>query len=99
MCKMGLGDNFPRKKWYVKKSALGVGLTEPQTVINYLAIKLCVGYNKSKCDLTSVINMHEDVYKDDIVLPRKFRKLKHLKAGWIEEIEDRFQRNSIIENC
>ena len=30
MRKMGLGDNFPRKLLCVKKSALGVGLIEPE---------------------------------------------------------------------
>ena len=41
--KLSLGVNFPRKLLYVRKDALGVGLMEPQTVIDLLAIKLYVG--------------------------------------------------------
>ena len=37
--KMGIGDAFPRKFLCVKKSALGVGLIETKTFIEYLAIK------------------------------------------------------------
>ena len=37
---MGLGDNFPGKSLHVKKSALGVGLIEPKTVIDYLDYKI-----------------------------------------------------------
>ena len=85
---MRLGDKFPTKLLYVKKSALGVGLMEPATVIDYLAIKLCVGNKRSKGDLTRVINAHKEISEEDSGLPTKVRRnqgrLKHWKSGWLE---------------
>ena len=40
--KVGLGDKFPRKLLCVQKSSLGIGLIEPNTVIDMLDIRLCV---------------------------------------------------------
>ena len=56
---MRLGDKFPRKLLHVKKSVLGIGLIEPETVMDWLAIKLHVENKRSKGDLTRVTNAHE----------------------------------------
>ena len=97
--KMRLGDNFPRKLLYVKKSALGVGLIEPATVIDYLAIKLYVGNKRAKGELTSVINIHEEISQEDSGLPRRARRkqgtIKYWKAGWIEEIDEKLRERKI----
>ena len=45
---MKLGDNMPRKLLHVKKSALGFGLIEPKTEIDYLGIKPHAGSKISK---------------------------------------------------
>ena len=73
---MGLGDNFREFFCMLTKSALGVGLSEPQTEIDYLAIKLHAGSKISKGELTSVMNMHEKISEHDNGLPRKVRKRK-----------------------
>ena len=70
---MGLGDTFPRKLLH-EKTALGVGLIEPATVMDFLAIKLCIGNKRSKGDLTRVRNMHEELSEEDIGLPTKVRR-------------------------
>ena len=49
--KMGLGNNFPRKLLYVKKSALGIGLIEPKMVIDSLALNFHAGNKISKGEL------------------------------------------------
>ena len=95
MYKMGLWDYLPRKFLHVKKSALGSGLTESQTTIDYLAIKSFIDNKIQKGELTSVINTNKEVSEDDMVLPRKVRrkkgKVKYWKARWTEEIEDRLR--------
>ena len=45
---MKLGDNLPRKCLHVRKSALGVGLIEAKTEIDYLGIKPHAGSKISK---------------------------------------------------
>ena len=69
--KMRLGDKFSRKLLCAKKSFLGVGLIEPETVIDYLAIKVCVGNKRSKGDLILVPNTHEEISEEDSGLPNK----------------------------
>ena len=49
--KMKLGNKFPRKLLHVRKSALGIGLVEPNTVMDSLALKLRVGNKRSKGEL------------------------------------------------
>ena len=56
-----------------ENSALGIGLIEPKTAIDYLAIKLHVGNKRSKGELTSVINTHEEIISVDSGLPNKVR--------------------------
>ena len=84
---MGLGDNFPRKVLHVKKSALGLGLTEPQTTVDHLVIKSCTGNKRSKVKWTNMMSMHKEISEDDSRLPRIVRrkkdKLKHWKTEWI----------------
>ena len=76
MRKMGLGDNFREIFCMLTKSALGVGLSEPQSEIDYLAIKLHAGSKRSKGELTSVMNMHKKISEHDNGLPRKVRRKK-----------------------
>ena len=72
--KMKLGDNFPRKLLHMKKSASGVGLIEPKTVIDSLSLKLCVGNKISKGELKRVTSMHEEISAEDSGLPTKMRR-------------------------
>ena len=38
--KLGLSEKFPREILYARKSALGVGLLKPSTIITILTLKL-----------------------------------------------------------
>ena len=71
--KMGLGNNFPRKLLHVKKSALGVGLIEPKTVIDSLALNFHAGNKRSKGELKKVIGTNEEISSEDSGLPTKVR--------------------------
>ena len=57
--KLGLGDSFPRAFSYIRKNALEEGLTEPQTAINLLALKLHSGKKISGNQSSTIINTHE----------------------------------------
>ena len=72
--KMALGDNFPRKFLHAKKSALGVGSIAQETVIDYLSIKLHIGNKRSKSELTSVLNVHEEISSEHSGLPRRVKR-------------------------
>jgi len=58
--KMGLSEKFPRLMLYSRKTALGVGLMSPNTIISTLALKLYLGHNRSKSELSKVININEE---------------------------------------
>jgi len=59
--KLGLRQFFPRELLHAKKDALGAGLIEPQTAVDLLAIKLCIGNKRGENELRNIINMHEDM--------------------------------------
>ena len=42
--KLGLGEKFPKDLLCTRKSALGVRLMKPPTILASLALKLCVGH-------------------------------------------------------
>ena len=42
--KLGLSEWFPRDVLYLRKTALGVGIIKPSTIIDILALKLYVGH-------------------------------------------------------
>ena len=58
--KMGLSEKFPRSVLYSRKSALGVGLMSPDTIISSLALKLYTGHNRYKSELSKIIRINEE---------------------------------------
>ena len=58
--KMGLSEKFPRSALYSRKTALGVGLMAPNTIMNALALKLYLGHNRSNSALSKVIKINEE---------------------------------------
>ena len=58
--KMGLSIKFPRKVLHARKSALGVGLMAPKTIMSVLAIKLCVSHQRGETRVSEMININED---------------------------------------
>ena len=58
--KMGLSKKFPRKVLYARKSALGVGLMAPRTIMNVLALKLYVGHMRGELRVSKMIKINED---------------------------------------
>jgi len=58
--KLGLSITFPRNVLYARKSVLGVRLISPSTIIDILALKLYVGYNRDKNEVAKTIKILEE---------------------------------------
>ena len=58
--KMGLSVKFPRKVLYARKSALGVGLMAPWTIMSMLALKLYLSYQRGETRVSKLITINED---------------------------------------
>ena len=53
--KMGLSEKFPRKMLHTRKSALGVGLIKPSTMVLILSLKLHVGHVRAQNRIARII--------------------------------------------
>ena len=60
LLKLGLSRKFPRKVLYSRKSALGVGIMTPMTIIAILKAKLCLGNARMKGVTNEAIHLHEE---------------------------------------
>jgi len=58
--KLGLSVKFPRKVLYARKSALGVGLMAPRTIMSVLALKLYLSHQRGETRISRLININED---------------------------------------
>jgi len=58
--KLGLSEKFPRSILYSRKTALGVGLMAPNTIMSILALKLYVGHNRIKSEISKMIRINEE---------------------------------------
>ena len=58
--KLGLSEKFPRSILYSRRTALGVGLMAPNTIISVLALKLYIGHNRVKSEISKMIKINEE---------------------------------------
>jgi len=58
--KLELSENFPRAVLYLRKTALGVGLLSPKTIIDALARKLYLRHQRADDRIGKVIQINED---------------------------------------
>ena len=58
--KLGLSENFPRSVLYSRKTALGVGLLAPRTIVDSLALKLCLGHRRANDRIAMIVQINED---------------------------------------
>ena len=89
--KLGLSVKFPRTALYSRRSALGVGLMLPSTLIAMLKIKLYVGNIRKLGHATDSIKMQEDY--QEIEAGRNIRlgenpKMRYWKKTWIDEVSE-----------
>jgi len=97
--KMGLSINFPRKLLYARKSALGVGLIKPSTMILILSMRLYAGHVRAGDRISNIIRinkenaMFQNAYSSN-VLKAPERDDKEV-ATWSEEIGWELQKRGI----
>ena len=60
LVKLGLSRNFLRRVLYSRKSALGIGIMEPSTIINILKAKLYLGNKRMEGVANEVIKLQEE---------------------------------------
>ena len=90
--KMGLSEKFPRSVLYLRKSALGVELMSPDTIVSSLALKLYAGHNRYKSELSKIIRINEENARlyygySSSVLNTK-RELKPKVVIWSDEVQE-----------
>ena len=89
--KLGLSENFPRSVLYSRKTALGVGLLAPRTIIDALALKLYLGHKRANDRIAKVTQINEDnariQYRFSKSLLEVNRKVKPNKIIWSNEIQ------------
>ena len=59
--KFGLSEKFLHEVLYMRKSALGLGLIKPSTVIELQVLKLYVGYYRSKTKLAKLNRINDEL--------------------------------------
>ena len=60
LIKLGLSRNFPRQVLYSRKSALGIGIMIPSTIINMLKAKLYIGNVRREGVAKEAIDLQEE---------------------------------------
>ena len=59
--KLGYSIKFPNKVLYMRRNVLEIGLLRLKIIIETLALKLHIGYKRSKKRIAKLINMNEDM--------------------------------------
>ena len=57
--KFGLGEKCPRKCLHSRRKALGVGLVKPNTTLEILALKSCLGYKRLNAKVGRIIKTNK----------------------------------------
>lgn len=57
--KRGPSKKFPRKALHARKSVLGVGLMKPSTMIEIIALILCIGHKRLGTKIGKKISVNE----------------------------------------
>jgi len=98
--KLRLGSNFLRAAMHSRKSAVGIGLMKPKTVIAILACKLCVGNVRAKTKIGKIVRMQEESLM--IEHGRVWKGVESCTKkpeAWTEEVNELLtERNLTIRN-
>ena len=98
LVKLGLSRNFPRLVLYSRKSALGVGIMRPSTIIDMLKAKQYLGHKRMNSIANQSIQLQEEYLK--VESGRDTNLLydpseRYWKKLWIDEVNDMFYRRKI----
>ena len=98
--KLGLSENFPRSVLYSRKTALGIGLLAPATIIDVLALKLYFGHKRANDRIGKAIQINEDNariqygYSKSIV--EVDQNMKPNKVIWSDEVQQKLSRQKLV---
>ena len=87
--KLGFSKKFPRNVLYARKSALGIGLMEPNTIIAMLKLKLYVGSKRGRGNSWESVKVQEEC----LMVGRNVQlgqnpEFRYWKPTWIDEVSD-----------
>jgi len=101
--KMRLSEKFPRSVLYSRKTAMGIGLLAPRTIVDILALKLYVGHQRMNSKVAKIIQINEDNarlsygYSRSVLETKRSHKPK--QVIWSDEIQAKLDRRRLkIEN-
>jgi len=97
--KMNLSEKFPRHVLYSRKTALGVGLLAPSTIVDILSVKLYMGHQRMNSRVSKMIQINEDNVKASYgysksVMETK-RKYKPNEITWNDEIQVKLEKRQL----
>ena len=98
LIKLGLSRNFPRDVLYSRKSALGVRIMMPSTIINMLKAKLYIGNKRKGGIVKEAIELQEEYIC--VELGREISisydpKERYWEKLWIDKVSDMFSTRGI----
>jgi len=96
--KLGLSKKFPRAVMYARKSALGLGIMAPSTILALLKLKLYIGNKRINGNAGEAINAQEEFLK--IEAGRRVNlgedpSNRYWKTTWIDEVGDELWKRNI----
>ena len=98
LMKLGLSKKYPRAALYSQKSALGVGLMLPSTIIATLKLKLYIGNKRRLGNSAEALKIQEEYQVieagREIVLGENPEQ-RYWKKMWIDEVNDELWKRNI----
>ena len=97
--KLGLSEWFPRDVLYSRKTALGVGIMKPSTIIDILVLKLYVGHKWLNNRIAKIIRINEEEvsyqngFNENVIKTPRNLKLK--EGIWSDHIGKKLEKRMI----
>ena len=91
LMKLGFSRNFPRHTLYSRRSALGIGLMKPNTIIDMMKLKLYLGNKRKLGNTNEAVVAQEDMRNIEAGRNVKMGEDPHKrywKETWIDEVSD-----------
>ena len=98
LMKLRLSRNFPRVVLYSRKSALGVGIMVPLTIISLLKAKLYLSNIRVKCTTYQAISVQEEYQQIKAgwnIHVGYNPSDRYWKSIWVDEVNDLFYNRNI----
>lgn len=98
LVKLGLSKKYPRTALYSRKSALGVGLMMPSTLIAVLKLKAYIGNKRRLGNTAKSIKIQEEYQEIEAgrtISLGENPKFRYWKKGWIDKVNDELWHRQI----